>query len=252
MKTIKRVITAFSISLLLIASCALPAFAAGGGGTGGGTGGGKGNGTGGGTASNANIALTLSSSSVKSGDVNVFLNPTIDLHFNKNVVNISVKSNNIKCFHLVDAKGNSITIKIIFPDDQLRQDYREHIFITPEKNLAPDSKYSLYIDKNLQAKNAETLDSAHVVSFTTGKTATKLTDPSLKDLGSDVEIVTNKLPLSAGPAVITSSAVSSQASTPPVTNKSLSMIIIAILAGAVVLFTVLFLIRKYFNNHHSD
>ncbi|HEX2937292.1 MAG TPA: Ig-like domain-containing protein [Ruminiclostridium sp.] len=239
MKTTKQVITAFLISLLLIAFGAFPVFAAGGGGTGGGT------------ASNADIALILSSSSVKNGDSNVLLNPTIDLHFNKNVVNISVKSNNSKCFHLVDNKGNSVSIKIIFPDDQLRQDYREHIFITPAQNLAPNAKYSLYIDKTLQAKNATSIDNAHVVAFTTGQTATTVTNPSLKDLDSDVEVYTNKLPLTGGP-VLTSSAVSSKASSQPLSNNSLSIIIISILAAAVVVFTILLLVRKKVKGNHSN
>lgn len=240
---LKRVMAAFSISVLLI-TIATHAFAE----NGNGTGGGMGNGTGG----NSDIALTLLSSSVKSGDVNVLLNPTIDLRFNKNVVNLSVKSNNSKCFHLIDSKGNSVEIKIIFPDDQLRQDFKEHIFISPVQNLAPDSKYSLYIDRTLQAKNEQSIDSTHMIAFTTGQTTTTVADPSLKDLASDTFVYTNKLPLKEESVLKKSSAASSKASSHAINNSSFSIIIISVLAAAIVLFTILFLVRKKGGGDNSN
>lgn len=237
-----KIITAFTICLLLITISAPLAFAGNGGGNGGGTGNGAGNGTGG----NDDIALTLVSSSIKDGDNNVPLNPTIDLQFNKNVVNLAVKDNNSKCFHLVDNAGKSVTIKIIFPDDQLRSDYKEQIFITPDQNLAPNSKYTLYIDNTLQAKNTKSIDNAYMIAFTTGSAVTTDVNASLKDLADDVQIYTNTLPTAAGSYLkegTTSSTGKSAISS--INNNTLSLIIIgAVIAVILIFFVILLLVRK--------
>ena len=205
-----------------------------------GTGGGAGNGTG----SNADIALTIVSSSIKSGDTNVPLNPTVDLQFNKNVVNVAVKSNNSKCFHLVDSKESPVTIKIIFPDDQLRQDYREHIFITPEQRLAPDSKYTLYIDQTLQAKNTKPMDDTKRIVFTTGKDITTAVNPSLKDLGDNVEVITNKLPLAAQLNESAVSSAGSKALSESLNSNNLSAWIIGVILAVIVIYVILLFAAK--------
>lgn len=228
-KKIRLVITAFLASLLLIAAGAYLAFAE------------SGSGTGNGTGEKSDIALTVTSSSIKNGGTNVPLNPTIDIKFNKNVVNMTVKDSNSKCFHLVDSGDNSVAIKIIFPDDQLKREYREHIFISPVQNLAPNSKYTLYIDKTLQAKNAKYIDNAHMIAFTTGKAATAAANASLKDLADDIEVYTNKLPIAAESYLKegTASSALDKTASQAINNKNISVIIIAVLASAVIFFTIL-------------
>lgn len=250
-KTTKRFFSIVFVGALLISIGTPFAFAKSGGGTGGGTGGGGGNGTG----SNSDIALTIVSSSIKSGDTNVLLNPTIDLQFNKNVVNIAVKSNNSKCFHLVDGNEKPVSIKIIFPDDQLRQDYREHIFITPEQGLSPNSKYTLYIDKTLQAKNTKPMEDAKIIVFTTGEDITSAVNSSLKDLGDNVEVITNKLSLAPG-TQLNGSAVSSAASKAPfsflTSNNIAALIIGGILIVVVIYIIILLAFKRKREGDHSD
>lgn len=246
-KGVKRIAAAFFASLFLVIFITPSAFAE----NGDGTGGGSGNGTGG----KSDIALTVVSSSIKNNEKNVPLNPTIDLQFNKNVVNLTVKSDNSKCFHLVDSKGNGVTIKIIFPDDQLRKEYREHIFIVPSQNLAPDSKYTLYIDKTLQAKNAKSLDNTNMIAFTTGTKVIAVPNPSLKKLADDVEVFTNKLPLTANSYVKKSSAspAANKTTAQPINNNNLSIIIIVTIIAIIAIFFVILLFAKMKSSHkHSD
>lgn len=243
-KRIKPIVAAIFICSSLI-TFAAPALA----GNGDGTGGGTGNGTGG----NADIALTLISSSIKNGDADVPLNPVVDLQFNKNVVNLTIKSGNSKCFHLADSRGDVVTIKVIFPDDQLRKEFREHIFITPVENLALNTKYTLYIDKTLQAKNSKTFDNTQTITFTTGTKSTTAVNASLKSLGDDIEVFTNKLPIPDSGLNKGSSATASGKPSFSFNNASLSVIIIGfILTVVVVFFGILLFIKKKNNNNNSS
>ena len=219
-KKIKKVLTSLFAGLMLITLTALPAFA--------------GNGGGQGTGSEKDIPFTFTASSVKNGETNVPLNPAIDLEFNKNVVNIAVKGNNSKCFHLVNNKGKSSAIKIIFPDDQLRQEYKQHIFIEPVQNLAKNTKYTLYIDRTLRAKNLNSIDDAHIVTFTTGTSPTAAVGASLKDLGGDVSVYTNELPPTKDSYL--KKITTASAASVPVNTSNLSIIIIAVAAVVVLVF----------------
>lgn len=153
------------------------------------------NGNGSGSGKNSGQALAVQTSSVKSGDKDVYKNNTIDLTFSKNVVNLSVMENNSKCFHLCDKDGNVVSIKITFPDDQVKPDYKNHVFVTPEKELTANSEYTLVIDKALTAKNQTTLKEDYKLAFTTGNQTTKEVNPILKELKDDVKTYTNQLPL---------------------------------------------------------
>ena len=164
-----------TILLCIIMAATSSVFADGGDGTGSGDGSGNGE--------NKDIPLTLISSSVKNGDSNVTLNETIQLDFNKNICNVTVLANNKLCFHLTDADGNAVSIKLIFPDNQVQSEYRKQVFIQPAEDLKPETSYRIAVDNTVMAKNGTVIDNAHTISFTTGTHRTDEENKILKDLG---------------------------------------------------------------------
>lgn len=163
------------LCLLLILSSAGPSFAENGDGTGPGDGSGNGE--------NKDITLTLESASVRDGETGVAINETIQLNFNKNICNVLVLSNNKKCFHLTDASGEAVPIKLIFPDDQVQQDYKRQAFLIPREDLSKNTEYRVAVDNTLMAKNGTFIDNAHTITFTTGDSRTKEENSALKKLG---------------------------------------------------------------------
>lgn len=138
--------------------------------------------------------LTLEAASIHSGQKQVPCLPLIQLDFNKNVVNLSVSQNNIQCFHLTDADGNTRPIKLIFPDDQLQRDVKRNIFIQPSDSLSPNTDYTLYIDSTLMAKNGTYIDQAYVIPFTTGTDTQGESNALLESLGDLLVIYESNLP----------------------------------------------------------
>lgn len=159
---------------LLLLLTAVPAFAEGG------------DGTGGGSGKNRDIPLTLESASIADGATGVAINETIQLNFNKNICNVTVLSNNKKCFHLTDANGEAVPIKLIFPDNQVQKDYRREVFIQPAEELKKNASYKVSVDSTLKAKNGTTIDNAYVFTFTTGSSRTDRENKILKKLGNFV------------------------------------------------------------------
>ena len=163
-----------TILLCIIMAATSSVFADGGDGTGSGDGSGNGE--------NKDIPLTLISSSVKNGDSNVTLNETIQLDFNKNICNVTVLANNKLCFHLTDADGNAVAIKLIFPDNQVQREYRKQVFIQPAEDLKPETSYRIAVDNTVMAKNGTVIDNAHTISFTTGTQSTDKENKILQEL----------------------------------------------------------------------
>lgn len=164
--------------LLALALLPVSVFAEGGDGSGGGNSQGLG--------LNRNIAPTLEKSSIADNASGVPLNPTIQLDFNKNICNVTVLANNKKCFHLTDADGNAVAIKLIFPDDQVQQDYKKQAFLIPLEDLKPNASYQVAVDSTLRAKNGTLIDNAHTFGFTTGTKRTKEKNQALKKLGENI------------------------------------------------------------------
>lgn len=152
-----------------------------------------GQGNGNGQGKNADIALTLVSSSVADGESNVPLHPVIQLDFNKNVVNIAVMENNSTCFHLTDDNGSPVPISLIFPDDQMQSNFKRNVFIIPKENLKMNSKYELVVDNILRAKNDTIIDNAHIITFQTGTAATGGQNEALLKIGNDIIVYTTAL-----------------------------------------------------------
>lgn len=142
-------------------------------------------GDGSGSGQNRDIPLALEDCSVSDGQTNVFVNEIIQLDFNKNICNVTVLSNNKTRFHLTDAKGNPVSIELIFPDDQVQRDYRRQVFIRPVKDLRKNASYKLTVDSGLAAKNGLLLDSACSLMFTTGSGRTDEKNQILESLGEN-------------------------------------------------------------------
>lgn len=167
-----------TIALLIFALLPSAAFAEGGDGSGGGTGEGLG--------LNKGTPLTLEQSSISDGSSDVPINPTIQLDFNKNICNVTVLANNKKCFHLTEQDGDAVAIRLVFPDDQVQQDYKRQAFLIPLEELKPDTAYQVAVDHTLTAKNGTTIDNAHRVTFTTGTQRTEQENETLKRLGENI------------------------------------------------------------------
>lgn len=125
--------------------------------------GGSGDGSGGGTE----IPLALASSTVSDGSTNVPCDVEIMLTFNKNVVNMAVKDNNMQCFKMVDASGSSVPIDVLMGDDQVDPTIKRIIDIKPKNVLVPGAQYKLTISANLTAKSGAVLGHAVTMSVTT-------------------------------------------------------------------------------------
>ena len=147
---------------------------------------GSGDGDGKGLGENKDIVLTLENSSVSDNASNVAINETIQLDFNKNICNITVLANNKMCFHLTDGNGDAVPIKLIFPDDQVQQDYKRQVFIIPQQDLESNSRYRIAVDNTLTAKNGTLIDNAHTITFTTGSNRTNAENKALKKLGENI------------------------------------------------------------------
>lgn len=153
----KRILSLVLVLILSFSLC-LSVFAEGGDGSGGGS----------------NIPLGLESSSVPDGSTDVPVDEDIILNFNKNVVNFTVKENNMTCFSMKDSKGNSVPITVIMGDDQVDRDIRRIITIHPT-SLSEGETYTLTISGKLQAKNGTTLGDDITLTFSTVKPAVTAT-----------------------------------------------------------------------------
>jgi len=125
-----------------------------------------GDGSGGGSGN----PLALDWSSVPDGSTDVPPDVTITLTFTKNVVNFTVKDNNMGCFRLVDSGGSSVPISVIMGDDQVDSSVKRIISIAPD-TLAAGETYTLIISGGLQAKNGTYLGSDVNLTFTTAGAA---------------------------------------------------------------------------------
>ena len=228
----KRTYAVCFLSLLLLLLTAVPSFAEGG------------DGTGGGNGENKDIPLTLERASIADGQKDVAVNETIQLNFNKNICNVTVRANNKKCFHLTDADGKAAAIRLIFPDNQVQKDYRHEVFIQPAEDLSQNTTYRLSVDRTLQAKNGTTIDNAYVLTFTTGTRRTAEENKILTKLGDFVVTYETAYGETADSVPVNKSGLDdvSQAQEPD--TGSIARIAAIILILCVVAFTVIFLVLR--------
>ena len=139
--------------------------------------------------------FVLNASSVRNGSKDVPLDVTIQLDFNKNVVNVAVLQSNITCYHLTTRDGASVPIRIIMPDDQLQRTYKRNVFIQPQAELSPNTEYTLSVDAALTAKNGTVLNQYYDINFKTGTSAKGETNAILTELGDNIVAFESNLPV---------------------------------------------------------
>jgi LPXTG-motif cell wall-anchored protein len=174
----KKTTKALSLVLLFVLALSLFAAAAGGNGSGGGEGGGQ-------------ELPTLQSSSVENGATDVPVNlANIVLQFTNNVVNMTVKDNNVGCFSLKDSTGKAAAISVEMGDDQVDPSIKEVVTLKLGETLKADETYTLTVRGALKAKNGNTMGKDATVSFTTAK-ATPVTSTESKLVAEPVAISEN-------------------------------------------------------------
>lgn len=119
-----------------------------------------------GSGGGADEPLTIVSATISDGQKDVLQNQEIRFEFSKNVVNLTVKENNEKCFTVTDQSGNPVGFAVVMADDQIDRDNRNFIGITINDGMKVDETYSIAISKNLMAKNGQSLDRDYTYGFT--------------------------------------------------------------------------------------
>jgi hypothetical protein len=103
------------------------------------------------------------------GASSVSIDTEIYLLFNKNVVNMRVKENNVNNIRLIDGSGKEIPIDIIFADDQIEPEKRREILVKPKENLKKSTTYKVQILPDFMAKNGKKAGELIEVAFETEK-----------------------------------------------------------------------------------
>jgi hypothetical protein len=125
---------------------------------------GDGDGSGGGSGE----PLMLDVSSVPDGITGVATDVVITLTFTKNVVNFSVKDNNMTCFTLTDSNGTPVPFSVLMGDDQVDPTIKRIIEIKPEA-LSPGTAYTLTVLKEVTSKSGVNLEDDVIIHFTTAQ-----------------------------------------------------------------------------------
>lgn len=89
---------------------------------------------------------------------------SIELVFNKNVVNIVVKENNEKCFKLI-SDDKDVPIRVIMADDQIDREKRRYVNIEATGGFKSGKNYTLIIDKSFSAKSGVSFKENIELSF---------------------------------------------------------------------------------------
>lgn len=164
-----RIFLLLLLTVLLVFSYSMPAWAEDG--EGDGSGGGTGDGAGG-------NHVKVTGCSVSNGSV-VPSTVTIVFRFTNNVVNIAVRDLNRGKFSLETADGASVGISVEMVDDQVDPDNRRLITVVPTAKLAPGS-YRVTAYAGIGAKNGSYTSGNYTVEFTVEGEPPK-TEPSDPD-----------------------------------------------------------------------
>jgi|CZCA01.1.fsa_nt_gi methionine-rich copper-binding protein CopC len=135
---------------------------------------GQGDGSGGGKGQ----PLALVSSSPADGQKNVALPVEIKMSFSKNVVYMTVRDNNSKCFAMYSQDGKQVPIEVIMADDQIEFDKRRDIIVKPLQELQAGTTYTVKVAPQLESKSGVNLDKETTLSFTTAGAAAATVDPA--------------------------------------------------------------------------
>lgn len=122
-----------------------------------------------GSGGKKNNPLVLNSSSPSDGAKDVPVQTEISLNFSKNVVHMTVRDENKKCFSLLDANGKSVPVDIIMADDQVEPEKRRDVCLKPLQDLEPGAVYTVKVAPSFQSKSEVTLGEELKISFTTAE-----------------------------------------------------------------------------------
>ena len=122
--------------------------------------------------------FTLEKSNIVDGDRNVPKDIVIELDFSANMVDIGVADFNKECFALLDEEGNTLPIKLVFPDTQIQNAYKKQAFIYPLEELVPGKEYKIAVSKNLMDKNGNKLGRDYLLTFTVSTDETLTAAPN--------------------------------------------------------------------------
>ena len=223
----KKILTLL-VAIVMLFSMSAVAFAGNGDGSGGGNG----------------EPLTLASSSVANGSTNVPTDVYITLTFSKNVVNFSVKSNNMGCFSMVDSKGNSVPLSVIMGDDQVDPDCKRIVGIQPSE-LAEGETYTLIISGSMMSKSGVALGSDVCISFTTAGGALETAKPEETEAPEETELPEEEAAAAEEPVILMNDTATEAAEAPAETDAGVLYIILAV--SATVLLAAYFITKEKHN-----
>lgn len=116
--------------------------------------------------------LQVEASLPANGAVGVSNLDALTVTFNKNVVYMTVRENNQKCFSLW-REQEAVPVDIIMADDQIEFEKRRDVIIKPRQPLQPGTAYRLEIAPQMESKSGVTLGAKATISFTTAGIAAK-------------------------------------------------------------------------------
>ncbi len=127
--------------------------------------------------------LILISSNPIDGAKDVPVQTEIILNFSKNIAHMTVRDKNIKCFSLVNAKGESVQTDIIIADNQIEPEKRRDVYLRPLHDLEPGITYTVIVDPSFQSKSEVKLGEELKINFTTveNKTSADSSEDKNKD-----------------------------------------------------------------------
>lgn len=145
-------------------------------------GGGKGGGDG-------KSTLELTQVTTESGSEEVQPEDVLTLEFSNNVVNMSVKENNMTCFSVVDSQGNPVEIEVIMGDDQVDRSIKRLVHIKPVTTWKAGEKHLVTVTKDLSGKNGVLLGKDVTYEFTVASPAAQASGSKMWMIGFAAIIV---------------------------------------------------------------
>lgn len=146
--------TKMAVLMAVLFALCIPAAAFAAGGTGDGSGGGK------------LQPLAITDALPADGATGVELSGQIKLTFSKNVVYMTVRENNLRCFSLWNGEAR-VPVEVIMADDQVEREKRNDVIIKPLQPLQPGTTYRVEVEPALESKSGVTLGQKTTLSFTT-------------------------------------------------------------------------------------
>ncbi len=124
-----------------------------------------GDGDGDGSGGGQNNPLVIESSTPANGAAGVANLEYIKIVFNKNVVYMTVRDQNMKCFSLWSG-SQRIPAEVIMADDQVEREKRNDVLIKPKQSLQAGTTYRVEVAPEMQSKSGVTLGQKAVITFT--------------------------------------------------------------------------------------